>query len=88
MYTLISRGENNHGQSWPSDKILLQVIDGLDQVSSLELFLFGAHIVDWSVNGVERLWISSLSAMDGSAPIRGGIPIAFPQFADQGNHDS
>lgn len=46
---------------------------------------FGATVIKWECCGAERLWISTLSPMDGSAPIRGGIPIAFPQFADQGH---
>ena len=51
--------------------------------------LFGAHITSWTTIGaaglpVERLWMSSCLAMDGSAPIRGGIPIAWPQFANDG----
>lgn len=60
--------------------------------ATCELTRFGAHIVSWkaAVPGgglapVERLWMSSLSALDGSAPIRGGIPIAWPQFADLGS---
>lgn len=49
-----------------------------------ELWTFGAHTVSWQVDGVERTWMSGLSKMDGTAPIRGGVPLAFPQFADQG----
>lgn len=37
-----------------------------------------------SPSGVQRLWLSSLSPLDGTAPIRGGIPIAWPQFASDG----
>eukprot|EP01051_Picozoa_sp_SAG22_P010203 SAG22_NODE_903_length_6590_cov_2.976121_3_plen_324_part_00 len=52
--------------------------------AKLEVFLFGAHTISWQVGGKERLWMSSLSKVDGSAPIRGGVPIAWPQFATQG----
>ncbi|KAJ1451615.1 galactose mutarotase-like domain-containing protein [Pelagophyceae sp. CCMP2097] len=52
--------------------------------ASAEVALFGATVLSWRCGGAERLWVSSLSAMDGSAPIRGGVPIAFPQFADDG----
>ena len=46
---------------------------------------FGAHVLSWRDGlGVDRLWMSRLSAMDASSPIRGGIPLAWPQFADQG----
>jgi glucose-6-phosphate 1-epimerase len=48
--------------------------------------LVGAHLLSWTVSAKsERLWLSTLSAMDGSAPIRGGVPLAWPQFADQGD---
>jgi glucose-6-phosphate 1-epimerase len=58
--------------------------------ATLEMCLFGAHVTSWKCftssdcHGNEYLWMSSLSNLDGSAPIRGGIPIAFPQFADNG----
>lgn len=57
--------------------------------STVDIATFGAHVVSWTTPGgdgapVERLWTSSLSAMDGSAPIRGGIPVAWPQFANDG----
>lgn len=44
--------------------------------------LFGAHILSWKIDGVEQLWLSKISIMDGKSPVRGGIPIAFPAFAD------
>lgn len=53
--------------------------------AKVELWTFGAHVVSWQVEGVERTWMSRLSKMDGSAPIRGGVPLAWPQFADQGS---
>ena len=40
--------------------------------------------MSFAVNDQESLWMSTLSKLDGSAPIRGGVPIAFPQFADSG----
>ena len=52
---------------------------------AVKLYTFGAHITSFTVDGEEKLWMSSLSKMDGSAPIRGGIPLAFPQFADEGD---
>jgi len=33
----------------------------------------------------ERLFLSSLSALDGSRAIRGGVPVIFPQFAERGD---
>jgi glucose-6-phosphate 1-epimerase len=52
--------------------------------------LYGAHLVSWkSASGTgaapqERMFMSSLSALDGSRAIRGGVPVIFPQFAERG----
>lgn len=45
---------------------------------------FGAQVLSWEVNGRERLFLSPRAVMDGSAPIRGGIPVCFPQFNQRG----
>ena len=53
--------------------------------ASARVSLFGAHLLSWiDSGGEERLWMSSIATLDGSAPIRGGVPIAWPQFANQG----
>lgn len=41
---------------------------------------FGAHVTSWKVDGEEIMFVSSLAKYDGSRPIRGGVPICFPQF--------
>jgi glucose-6-phosphate 1-epimerase len=52
--------------------------------------LYGAHLVSWKPTtvtgapGPERLFVSSLSALDGKRAIRGGVPVIFPQFAERG----
>jgi glucose-6-phosphate 1-epimerase len=47
--------------------------------------LYGAHLVSWCpAGGKERMFMSRKSALDGSKAIRGGIPVIFPQFAEQG----
>lgn len=72
------------------EDITLHVGRGHGRQGRLVLSTFGAHVTSWTTsenNGAtwtEHLWMSTLSALDGSAPIRGGIPIAFPQFADSG----
>lgn len=69
----------------PSDSLRVTVSsESGDRTASCDIFLFGAHVTSWVTNGRERLWMSTLSPKDGRAPIRGGIPIAFPQFADAG----
>ncbi len=47
--------------------------------------LQGAQVLSWSPpGGGERLYLSPRAVFDGSTPIRGGIPVCFPQFADLG----
>jgi len=48
--------------------------------------LFGAHLLSWkTADGKERIFCSSQTALDGSKPIRGGIPVIFPQFNSRGD---
>jgi glucose-6-phosphate 1-epimerase len=53
--------------------------------------LYGAHLVSWKAMTTagtppqERLFLSSLSALDGRKAIRGGVPVIFPQFAERGS---
>jgi glucose-6-phosphate 1-epimerase len=49
--------------------------------SRLTAYDFGAHLAGWSVDGTPRVWLSQQAVLDGSAPIRGGVPICFPWFA-------
>lgn len=37
----------------------------------------GATIISWKVDGRELLFCSKLALLDGSKPIRGGIPLVF-----------
>lgn len=47
---------------------------------SCDVVLLGAHVTSWkTADGVERLFMSSASAF-GDKPIRGGIPVCWPQF--------
>ncbi|KAF8642246.1 hypothetical protein AX16_009521 [Volvariella volvacea WC 439] len=53
---------------------------------SAEILLYGATVVSWKSGSidnstpVERLFVSSKAALDGSKPVRGGIPVIFPAF--------
>ncbi|GGK75852.1 D-hexose-6-phosphate mutarotase [Ornithinimicrobium pekingense] len=49
--------------------------------SRLVAYDFGAHLAEWSVDGVSRVWLSREAVLDGSSPVRGGVPICFPWFA-------
>lgn len=42
--------------------------------------LFGGHVLSYCRAGVEKLFVSRRAKLDGSRPIRGGIPICWPWF--------
>lgn len=47
--------------------------------------LHGGQLLSWvPADGRERLFLSERAVFDGSAPIRGGIPVVFPQFGERG----
>ncbi|KAL3427267.1 aldose 1-epimerase family protein [Phlyctema vagabunda] len=49
---------------------------------SVQVYLHGATVTSWKAsNGEEQLFLSTASPLDGSAAIRGGIPVVFPVFA-------
>ncbi|HLL47678.1 MAG TPA: D-hexose-6-phosphate mutarotase [Longimicrobiaceae bacterium] len=49
------------------------------------VYLQGAHVASWTdAAGTELLFVSARSKFEPGAAIRGGIPVIFPQFADQG----
>ncbi len=46
----------------------------------------GGQLLSWKTQeGRERLYLSEQAVFDGSVPIRGGVPVCFPQFAGQGD---
>lgn len=48
---------------------------------SVSVLLHGATITSWKdASGTEKLWLSTASALDGTKPVRGGIPLVFPFF--------
>ncbi|KAK0519472.1 hypothetical protein OC834_000919 [Tilletia horrida] len=55
---------------------------------SAKILLYGATVISWAdtTTGTERLFLSTKSPLDGSKPIRGGIPIIFPLFGNSGDH--
>jgi glucose-6-phosphate 1-epimerase len=58
-----------------------EVILSLDDQTSVTILKYGATIVSWKADGKEQLWLSENSPMDGTAAVRGGIPLVFPVFA-------
>lgn len=46
---------------------------------SVIVHLYGATVTSWKLaNGEEQLFLSEKAHLDGSKPIRGGIPVVFP----------
>lgn len=60
--------------------IALQLPSGDSALIALQ----GAQLLSWVSQGQERLFTSPLAAHDGHTPIRGGIPVCFPQFNQRG----
>jgi glucose-6-phosphate 1-epimerase len=51
----------------------------------VEVYPHGAHVTSYrDAEGDELLFVSRESRFGGGAAIRGGVPVIFPQFADQG----
>lgn len=51
---------------------------------SLRVADFGAQVLSWQARGQERMFLSERAVLDGSAAIRGGVPVCFPQFNQRG----
>ncbi|HEX6070576.1 MAG TPA: D-hexose-6-phosphate mutarotase [Longimicrobiaceae bacterium] len=52
---------------------------------SVAVYLQGAHVASWRrPGGDEVLFMSGESHFEAGVPIRGGIPVVFPQFSDRG----
>lgn len=49
------------------------------------VYVHGAHVVSWvPAAGSERMFLSPVSEFRSGAPIRGGVPVVFPQFGGLG----
>ncbi len=54
--------------------------------ASVVVSRFGAQVLSWrDAAGRERLFLSERALFDGRTPIRGGIPLCFPQFSGLGD---
>jgi glucose-6-phosphate 1-epimerase len=54
--------------------------------SSAVISRLGGQVLSWiTPDGRESLFLSGRAVFDGSAPIRGGIPVRFPRFAAFGD---
>lgn len=54
------------------------------QGSTAEVYLHGAHVTSWKVDGQEQIFVSKQAVFKPPKAIRGGIPVCFPQFGDLG----
>ena len=45
----------------------------------------GAQVLSWVSQGRERLFLSTANTWDGHSPIRGGVPVCWPQFNQRGS---
>jgi glucose-6-phosphate 1-epimerase len=53
--------------------------------SSADVYLNGAHVTSWiPANGKEALFMGKTATFAPGDPIRGGIPVVWPQFANLG----
>jgi glucose-6-phosphate 1-epimerase len=53
--------------------------------SVAKISLHGGHVLSWKPSGAqEQLYLSPISRFGAGASIRGGVPVIFPQFAEQG----
>lgn len=68
-------------------------VHGLDAVELIErsgshvvILRQGAQLLSWQpTDQAEQLYVSPIAAYALGIPVRGGVPIVFPQFADTGN---
>ncbi|KAJ5622355.1 Aldose 1-/Glucose-6-phosphate 1-epimerase [Penicillium herquei] len=71
------------GTSVPQPSVSIKentVEASLPSGESVTIHLYGATVTSWKAHGQEQLFLSELSHLDGSKPIRGGIPLVFPVF--------
>ncbi|SGZ50791.1 CIC11C00000003906 [Sungouiella intermedia] len=54
-----------------------------NEKTTVKILKYGATVISWTENGVEQLWLSEGAKLDGSKPVRGGIPLVFPIFGKQ-----
>ncbi|CAH6719173.1 glucose-6-phosphate 1-epimerase [[Candida] jaroonii] len=60
------------------DKVIVQLDS--DPTTSVTILKYGATVISWKLKGEEQLWVSTAAKLDGSKPVRGGIPLVFPNF--------
>ena len=80
---VVALAERRSGASDVAPPVLtLRADDG----AVAEVHRHGAHVTSWRPAGdsEDRIYLSARSEFGGSAAIRGGVPVIFPQFAAEG----
>ncbi|KAK6463798.1 galactose mutarotase-like domain-containing protein [Scheffersomyces coipomensis] len=69
----------------PVEETDTQVIVTLpsDPTTKVTILKYGGTVISWLNKGNEQLWVSEGAFLDGSKPVRGGIPLVFPIFGKQ-----
>jgi len=56
-----------------------------DDGASAHIVHYGAQLTSWIPSGqTEQLFMSAASPLDSGKPLRGGVPVIFPQFSELG----
>lgn len=64
-----------------ADSALPEIGLSLPAGDHVRIALHGAHVLSWqTADAQERLYLSPHAVRDGKSPVRGGIPLCFPQF--------
>jgi glucose-6-phosphate 1-epimerase len=56
----------------------------LNDGSRVVVSRYGGQVLSWVAGGRERLYLSEKATADGRQPVRGGVPVCFPQFSNRG----
>lgn len=59
-----------------------------DKSNEVTILNYGATVISWKLKGKEQLWLSEAAKLDGSKPVRGGIPLVFPIFGKSKTEDA
>ncbi|KAL3436895.1 class II aldolase/adducin N-terminal [Aspergillus tetrazonus] len=79
---IIDEEEAAYSAPQPTISLANNVVQAtLPSGESVTVNLNGATVTSWkTASGAEKLWLSEAAVLDGSKPIRGGIPVVFPVF--------
>ena len=56
--------------------------------TQLSVLKYGATVISYKSKGHEHLFLSQAAKLDGSKPVRGGIPLVFPVFGKESDESN